>query len=145
MRCDLLELIKEQCFTKPPNRYSEASLVKALEQNGVGRPSTYASTVNTIQERDYVTKEKGSLIPTELGFATNDFLVQHLPNLFDIGFTAQMEDELDQVEEGDLNWVSMIVDSTRNSKAPWRPYQYQRQRRTRKSAAILACSRLTFL
>ncbi len=110
MRCDLLELTKEQCFTKPPNRYSEAALVKALEQNGVGRPSTYASTVNTIQEREYVTKDKGSLIPTELGFATNDFLVQHMPHLFDIGFTAQMEDELDQIEEGNLNWVSMIAE-----------------------------------
>ncbi len=110
MRCDLLELTREQCFTNPPSRYSEASLVKALEQNGVGRPSTYASTVNTIQERDYVTKDKGSLVPTELGFATNDFLVQHLPHLFDIGFTAQMESELDQVEEGNLNWVSMIAE-----------------------------------
>ena len=64
MRCDLLELTKEQCFTKPPSRYSEAALVKALEQNGVGRPSTYASIVNTIQERDYVTKDKCSLVPT---------------------------------------------------------------------------------
>jgi DNA topoisomerase-1 len=108
--CDLLELTREQCFTNPPNRYSEASLVKALEQNGVGRPSTYASTVNTIQERDYVNRDKGSLIPTELGFATNDFLVQQMPHLFDIGFTAEMESELDQVEEGKLNWTSMLAD-----------------------------------
>ena len=106
--CELLELLKEQCFTNPPSRYSEASLVKALEQNGVGRPSTYAATVNTILERDYVIKEKSSLAPTKLGFNVNDYLVQQMPNLFSIGFTAEMEDQLDQVEEGSLNWVNML-------------------------------------
>lgn len=107
-QCNLLKLNKEQCFTQPPSRYSEASLVKALEQNGVGRPSTYATTVNTIQVRDYVTKDKGSLAPTELGCKTCDFLVQQMPDLFNVGFTAQMEDELDQVEEGKMNWVDML-------------------------------------
>ena len=106
--CDLLKLDREQCFTQPPSRFTEASLVKALEQNGVGRPSTYATTVNTIQERKYVSREKGSLIPTELGIRVCDYLVQQMPQLFDIGFTAQMEDELDQVEEGHLNWVKML-------------------------------------
>ena len=106
--CTLQKLDKEQCFTQPPSRYSEASLVKALEQNGVGRPSTYATTVNTIQERKYVSREKGSLVPTELGIRVCDYLVQQMPELFDIGFTAQMEDELDQVEEGHLNWVKML-------------------------------------
>ncbi len=108
--CALSQLLKEQCFTTPPSRYSEASLVKALEQNGVGRPSTYATTVNTIQERDYVKKEKGILSPTPLGISVNDFLVQQMPELFDIGFTAQMEEELDQVEEGKIVWEDMIRD-----------------------------------
>lgn len=110
MPCLLKELLREQNFTTPPSRYSEASLVKALEQNGVGRPSTYATTVNTIQERDYVNKDKGALAPTELGCKVNDYLVQQMPDLFDIGFTAQMENSLDQVEEGNVNWVAMIRD-----------------------------------
>ncbi len=106
--CQLLELLKEQCFTSPPSRYSEASLVKALEQNGVGRPSTFAATVNTILERDYVSKEKSSLVPTKLGFEVNDFLVQQMPDLFNVGFTAEMEDQLDKIEEGHLDWVIML-------------------------------------
>ena len=110
MMCRLLELLPEQCFTNPPSRYNEASLVKALEANGVGRPSTFATTVNTIQDRDYVAKEKGkgSLHPTELGFQVNDFLVQQLPEVFNIAFTSQMEEELDDVEEGKRNWVEML-------------------------------------
>ncbi len=106
--CELLELMKEQCFTSPPSRYSEASLVKALEQNGVGRPSTFAATVNTVLERDYVSKEKSSLVPTKLGFEVNDFLVQQMPDLFNVGFTAEMEDQLDKIEEGSLDWVLML-------------------------------------
>jgi DNA topoisomerase-1 len=108
MLCDLKELLKEQCFTTPPSRYSEASLVKALETNGVGRPSTFATTVNMIQERDYVTKDKSSLAPTQLGFQVNDFLVQQMPELFDVGFTSQMEEALDDVEAGSRNWVEML-------------------------------------
>ena len=76
--CRLLKLEKQQCFTQPPSRYSEASLVKALEANGVGRPSTYAATVNTIQERNYVSRDKGSLVPTELGFRVCDYLIQFM-------------------------------------------------------------------
>ncbi|MGI5924416.1 MAG: type I DNA topoisomerase [Lentisphaeria bacterium] len=108
MPCLLKELLREQNFTTPPSRYSEASLVKALEQNGVGRPSTYATTVNTIQERDYVNKDKGALVPTDLGCKVNDYLVQQMPELFDIGFTAQMESRLDEIEEGNLDWVDML-------------------------------------
>lgn len=110
--CRLLELLKEQCFTNPPSRYSEASLVKTLEANGVGRPSTFATTVNTIQTREYVTKDKGkgSLQPTQLGFQVNDFLVQQMPEVFDVAFTSQMEDELDHVEEGSRNWMEMLHD-----------------------------------
>ncbi len=106
--CRLLDLLKEQKFTEPPPRFTEASLVRELESNGVGRPSTYASIVNTIQERKYVTREKGRLIPTDVGFAVNDFLVQHLPRLFDVGFTARMEEELDEIEEGKVDWQSML-------------------------------------
>ena len=106
--CSLVDLKQEQCFTQPPARYSEASLVKALESNGVGRPSTYANIVNTIQLRGYVEKQKGSLIPTETGFQANDYLVSKFPQLFDVGFTAQMETQLDQIEAGEENWVDML-------------------------------------
>ena len=98
----------EQCFTQPPGRYSEASLVKALETNGVGRPSTFATVVKTILDRKYVEKEKSALLPTKLGFEVNDYLVNQFPALFDIGFTAKMEGELDAVEEGRMDWVAML-------------------------------------
>ncbi len=106
--CTLKDLLTEQKFTEPPPRFSEATLIKELESNGVGRPSTYATIVNTIQERKYVLKEKGKLIPTDLGFRINDYLVDRLPELFQVGFTAKMEDELDQVEEGKVQWTSMM-------------------------------------
>jgi DNA topoisomerase-1 len=106
--CDLAELTREQCFTQPPKRYSEATLVRALEANGVGRPSTYAATVGTIQTRNYVDKDKGRLVPNQLGFSVNDFLVERMPELFDIGFTANMEERLDKIEEGDIEWRAMI-------------------------------------
>ncbi len=106
--CALKDLLTEQKFTEPPPRFSEATLIKELESNGVGRPSTYATIVNTIQERKYVLKEKGKLIPTDLGFRINDYLVERLPELFQVGFTAKMEDELDQVEEGKVQWTAMM-------------------------------------
>ena len=106
--CDLRELKKEQCFTQPPSRYSEASLVKALEANGVGRPSTYANIVNTIQQRGYVEKQKGSLTPTPVGLEAIDYLVAKFPKLFDVGFTAQMETQLDEIEAGKEDWVDML-------------------------------------
>ena len=106
--CKLKDLLGEQKFTEPPPRYSEATLIKELESNGVGRPSTYATIVNTIQERKYVDKEKGKLKPTDLGFRICDYLVEHLPDLFEVGFTAKMEDELDQVEEGKVQWTKMM-------------------------------------
>ena len=119
---------KEQKFTEPPPRFTEATLIKQLEENGIGRPSTYATILRTIQERDYVKRELGKLIPTELGFTVNDFLVEKLPSLFDIGFTAQMEQKLDDVESGSLNWVQLMtdfyasfakwVDDAKNSGAP---------------------------
>ena len=108
--CDLCELTREQCFTQPPKRFSEATLVRAMEANGVGRPSTYAATVNMIQTREYVNKDKGRLVPSPLGFKVNDFLVDRMPELFDVGFTASMEERLDQVEEGKANWTEMLQD-----------------------------------
>ncbi len=106
--CRLRELKKEQCFTQPPKRFSEGALVKALEANGVGRPSTFASTVQTILDRHYVEKQQSALVPTDLGFRVNDYLVGRFPELFNVDFTARMEQELDQVEEGQVNWVSML-------------------------------------
>ncbi|MCQ2379943.1 MAG: type I DNA topoisomerase [Victivallaceae bacterium] len=98
----------ERKFTEPPERFSEATLIKALEENGIGRPSTYASTLKTIQDREYVKREKGKLVPSELGFTVNDFLVSRLPELFNIGYTAKMESDLDGVEEGRIAWAGMV-------------------------------------
>ncbi len=106
--CALRELDKGQSFTKPPPSYTEATLVKELEQNGIGRPSTYASIVETIQDREYVKKEKGRLSPTPLGFSVNDYLAKTLPDLFQVGFTAAMEQKLDEVEEGKVEWTAMM-------------------------------------
>ncbi len=115
---ELAEMTPEQKFTEPPPRYSEAALIKELEENGIGRPSTYATILRTIQDRNYVSREQGKLIPTELGFSVNDFLVQRLPALFDIGFTAQMEKELDEIEEGKIAWTEMMADFYAKF-APW--------------------------
>ena len=101
---------KEQKFTEPAPHFSEASLIKELEENGIGRPSTYASIIKTILQRNYVAKDKGKLIPTESGFQVNDFLVGQLPELFDVGFTAKMENELDDIESGKLEWTGMLND-----------------------------------
>ena len=109
---------KEQKFTEPPPRYSEAALIKALEENGIGRPSTYATILRTIQERDYVRRDQGKLVPEELGFQVNDFLTDKLPLLFDIGFTAQMETKLDEIEEGKLSWIGMMTEFYRQF-VPW--------------------------
>jgi len=105
---DLLRLIPEQHFTQPPPRYTEASLVKALEEYGIGRPSTYAPILTTIQARGYVTKNGKQLVPTELGFITNDALVAHFSQYVDVGFTAQMEEQLDEVAEGKVKWAGML-------------------------------------
>ena len=110
---ELLELVKllpSQHFTKPPPRFSEASLVKTLEEEGIGRPSTYAPTIQTIVYRDYVRRLKGYLYPTELGFKVNDLLVEYFTEVMDIKFTAGMEDKLDEVEEGNLEWIKVIND-----------------------------------
>jgi DNA topoisomerase-1 len=106
----LLELLPEQHFTQPPPRYTEATLIKELEEKGIGRPSTYAAILDNIQEREYVGKEKGRLFPTDLGSLVTDLLVAHFQDIFDVQFTAQMEDELDKVEEGDMKWTRALED-----------------------------------
>ena len=104
----LLNLQPGQHFTQPPPHYTEATLIKALEEKGIGRPSTYAAILSTIQERKYVHKTEGKFSPTELGIVVNDYLVERFPELIDIGFTAKMEDELDRIEEGKMKWVKVI-------------------------------------
>ena len=105
---DLLQLLPEQHFTQPPPRYTEASLVKALEEQGIGRPSTYAPTVATLTARGYVATEQRKLMATELGLIVNDLLVEHFPRVFDVGFTSQMEEELDEIASGDRSWVPTL-------------------------------------
>ena len=107
-KLDQRELKPEQHFTKPPPRYSEASLIRALEENGIGRPSTYAPTINTITERGYVEREKGRLKPTELGDQVNTLLVANFPDVLDLGFTAQLEADLDHVEDGTREWHELL-------------------------------------
>ncbi|HEX8985785.1 MAG TPA: type I DNA topoisomerase [Bryobacteraceae bacterium] len=97
-----------QHFTEPPPRYNEATLVKKLESDGVGRPSTYAAIISTIQERGYVKKEGGKFLPTELGMVVTDLLVESFDNIFDIRYTARMEEELDEIEEGKADWRATI-------------------------------------
>ncbi len=104
------EIKPTQHFTQPPPRYTEATLVKALEEKGIGRPSTYAAILSTIQDRKYVQKNDARFEPTELGIVVNDLLVERFPELIDIGFTAKMEDELDEVEEGKMKWVRVVRD-----------------------------------
>lgn len=108
---DLAELKPEQHFTKPPARYNEASLIKTLEKEGIGRPSTYAPIISTIQDRNYATKDKNRYFhPTEIGTLVNDVLVAHFPEIVDTGFTSKMEKDLDEIAEGKINWVSSMRD-----------------------------------
>lgn len=104
----LQKLEPKQHFTQPPPRYTEASLVKALEENGVGRPSTYASILSTIQEKEYVELRDRKFFPTDLGKVVNDLLVRHFPEIMDIDFTASMESKLDDVEGGELDWQELL-------------------------------------
>ena len=109
-RLKLLNLQPRQHFTQPPPYYTEATLIKALEEKGIGRPSTYAAILSTIQERKYVHKTNGKFSPTDLGMVVNDFLVERFPELIDVDFTAKMEDELDRIEEGKMKWVKVVKD-----------------------------------
>ncbi|MBI2334739.1 type I DNA topoisomerase [Candidatus Daviesbacteria bacterium] len=107
-KLNLIKLLPTQHFTEPPPRYNEASLIKKLEELGIGRPSTYAPILSTIQERFYVEKQEKKFIPTALGFAVSDFLVKYFPDVFDYSFTAQMEDRLDEIARGERQWVPTI-------------------------------------
>ena len=104
----LLDLVSEQKFTQPPPRYSEASLIRTLEANGIGRPSTYAPTVATILDRGYVYLDKKRFRPTDLGYVVTDQLVEHFPDIVNVEFTAAMEGDLDQIEEGKADWVGLL-------------------------------------
>ena len=105
---DLMQLLPEQHFTQPPPRYSEASLVRTLEEYGIGRPSTYAPTISTIQNRGYVLREDRRLHPTEIAFTVNDQLMKFFPEVMDFGFTAEMENRLDEIATGEREWVPVL-------------------------------------
>jgi DNA topoisomerase-1 len=107
-KLDLVKLTPTQHFTQPPARYTEATLIKELEKNGIGRPSTYAPTISTIQERGYVSKEERALKPEDIGIVVNDLLVEHFPQIVDLQFTAEMEDDLDKIADGKRKWVPVI-------------------------------------
>ncbi len=112
----LLKILPEQHFTQPPPRYTEALLVKALEEKGVGRPSTYASIISVIKDRDYVRSEEKRLAPTELGSLVFDLLIENFPDIMTEEFTAHMEDQLDQIEDGKIEWVDTL-------KAFYKPFE----------------------
>jgi DNA topoisomerase-1 len=105
---DLINLEPAQHFTQPPPRFSEATLIKALEENGIGRPSTYATILANISGREYVTLEKKRFKPTELGFLVTDLLVKSFPNILDTAFTAKMENNLDKIERGEMKWTKVL-------------------------------------
>lgn len=105
---DLVDLNTSQHFTQPPPRYSDASLVKALEEKGIGRPSTYAPIIQTIVFRDYVRRQRGYFFPTELGFTVNDMLTKYFPKVLDTKFTATLEEELDEIEEGKRSRIEVV-------------------------------------
>ena len=105
---DLLNLAPKQHFTEPPPRYTEATLVKALEERGIGRPSTYAPTMATIQDREYVELDGKLLRPTLLGEQVNDYLVAHFADVVDLAFTAELEGRLDEIARGQRPWVPVV-------------------------------------
>ncbi|MBI3649519.1 MAG: type I DNA topoisomerase [Acidobacteria bacterium] len=106
----LNKLTPDQHFTEPPPRYTEATLVKALEEKGIGRPSTYASIMTTITDREYAAKKESRFVPTELGMIVNDLLVENFDDLFNVKYTARMEEELDEIEDGKLKWTTALAE-----------------------------------
>jgi len=109
-RANIANIKKEQHFTQPPARYTEATLVKAMEEKGVGRPSTYASIISTIQDREYVLKVEKRLVPTPLGEVVNSLMMERFVDIIDVEFTANMETRLDDVEDGKRNWKDVLTD-----------------------------------
>ncbi len=114
--CELKDISADQHFTEPPPRYSEASLVKTLEEYGIGRPSTYATIISTLQAREYVTLEKKRFYPTDVGRVVAKFLTEHFTQYVDYDFTAKLEDELDAVSRGEKDWVPLLQDF-------WKPFK----------------------
>lgn len=106
--CKLKEIVHDQHFTQPPARYNEASLIKALEENGIGRPSTYATTITTITSREYVKRDGKTLYPTELGEKLSNLMVERFPKIVNVKFTAGLEQQLDEVEDGEVDWVNLL-------------------------------------
>ncbi len=115
-RIDLREIVPEQHFTEPPPRYSEATLIRTLEEHGIGRPSTYASIIATLQQREYVVLEKKRFHPTDVGRVVNRFLTQHFSRYVDYDFTARLEDELDAIARGEKEWIPLL-------ESFWRPFK----------------------
>ncbi len=111
----------EQHFTQPPARYTEATLIRALEEKGIGRPSTYAPTISTILDREYVVKEGKALRTTPLGEVVTGLMKEQFPDIVDLTFTAQMEDELDEVEEGKIAWKQVLRSFTADFEAELQP------------------------
>jgi DNA topoisomerase-1 len=104
----LLEVLPEQHFTQPPPRYTEATLIKTLEENGIGRPSTYAPTISTLLDRRYARLEEKRFFPEDIGVVVTDLLVKHFEDVFDVGFTARMEEELDDIADGERDWRRVL-------------------------------------
>jgi DNA topoisomerase I len=115
-RIKLIDVVPEQHFTEPPPRYTEASLVKTLEEYDIGRPSTYASIISTLQARDYVRLEGKAFSPTDVGMIVNRFLVEHFPRYVDYQFTALLEDELDEISRGERQWVPLLAEFWKDFK-----------------------------
>ncbi|MEP9410644.1 MAG: topoisomerase DNA-binding C4 zinc finger domain-containing protein, partial [Candidatus Brocadia sp.] len=107
-KLELIELVPTQHFTQPPPRFTEASLVKTLEKMGIGRPSTYATIISTIQDRGYVKQEKRAFYATELGTLVTEKLIEHFPKIMDVKFTSHMEDELDKIEDEKIAWIDVL-------------------------------------
>jgi DNA topoisomerase-1 len=107
-RVELVDLFPEQHFTQPPPRYSDATLIRALEEHGIGRPSTYAPILTTLRQRGYIERKQRRLYPTEIGELVNDLIVEHFPEVVDLGFTARLEDCLDQIALGNMAWVEVV-------------------------------------
>jgi len=129
---ETLSLIKvdpQQKFTEPSSRYTEASIIKKLEELGIGRPSTYAPTISIIQVRNYVEKKEGKFYATPVGITVNDFLLKHFPKVFDYNFTARMEDDLDKIANGETKWVSKI-------RAFWDPFEKKLDKVAEKSKRV---------
>jgi len=139
----LKSLLPEQHFTEPPPRFNEASLVKELEERGIGRPSTYATILSTIQERQYAQKIGGKFVPTEIGLVVTDLLVENFKDIFDFQYTARLEEELDEIEEGKQTGNEALSDfmqsSPRISDTPrntWKTSSVWRSRQTKNASSV---------